>query len=89
MIVHAAPPATWKNVSGHSLLDSIATISSTATTATSTSPRARHDLEVGPLDWRRVAGSAWTAGAGITVSVMPESYRVATPPAFVKATRRP
>ena len=52
MIVQAAPPATWKNVSGHSLLDSIATISSTATDRDQHEPAARHDLEVGPLQRR-------------------------------------
>ena len=75
MIVHAAPPATWKNVSGHSLLDSIATISSTATIATSTSPRRGTISKSGRSTDAGGAGSAWIAGAGIAVSVIAaESY---------------
>ena len=64
MIVQAAPPATWKNISGHSLLDAIATISSTATIATSTSPRAgRSRSRAARMPVReRSAPARWTVG---------------------------
>ena len=69
-IVHAAPPATWKNSSGHSLLDSIAAISSTATTATTTSPRRGTISKSGRSSAAGGACSASIAVVGIAVSVI-------------------
>ena len=73
MIVHAAPPATCRNISGQSSVAAIATTSNATATATITRPFAGHDLEVGPLDpgWRRDLD--WAPGAETTVSAMPRT----------------
>ena len=46
MIVHAAPPATCRNSSGHSLLAAMPAISSAEHDRHDRQPRARDDLEV-------------------------------------------
>ena len=71
MIVHAAPNATWKNVSGQSLLTAIATIRATSTIATSTRP-ARGTIWKSGTATRGggAVASASCDGAGIATSVI-------------------
>src|SRR6185312_16058834 len=72
MIVHAAPPATWQNVSGHSLLDAIAAMSSAMMTATIGSPLSGTiSKSSGPAGG---ACSASAAAGGAVISVMRASY---------------
>lgn len=84
MIVQAAPPATWKNSSGHSLLTAIATISRTIKTAEIAKPT-RGTISKSGLAaagrglWRRGGGAV--VASSVIVSVNPESAgaRITTP----------
>ena len=72
MIVQAAPPATWRNSSGHSLLAAMATISITIATADSTSPFrgtiSKSSGAGGPA--ATAAGGAPSGGSGAVVSTI-------------------
>src|ERR1700761_9480889 len=78
MMVQAAPPATWKNSSGHSLLEAMAAISPAMMTPTIGSPLSGTISKSGRAAAAACSASATTPG-GAASSVMGGSYGATGP----------